>query len=486
MGTADQPTLGEPLELLGFELADADPSSDDPPSADPPSPDLSGADPSGADPPSGEPVSLDPSDVASSLVESSSAEPSLEPPAIGVAWPPLVEEAGLAGQLEASLASPVHAYLFLGPDAAGKREAACVFAAKLIAAAVSDPGDAEKQKRSALRGLHPDFVVVAPRGRGLLAEQAARMIAEAGRKPTLGGRKIILVEQFHTAHTTVAPKILKTLEEPASSVVMLLLADYVRPDHVTVASRCLKITFPPRRTPQDSPVDAVEGSAGASPAVAAAEAAPEWDIPAAWELQRAHQMLVAEWILPVEGRSPGASRLAEHLSEDDLRRRFEFWSSLLNRIAVTGVLKLLESTISADWSSLLDGLEARGAVVAVLADEALELVNSAEAAAKAKAERLGGEAEDCAAMETSTERTQRQNRLGRSLNEAELRYGLAVMLNFYSAELLGADSAKASKAIDLINSAAKALVFNPNEDLFSKPNVKLLLVNLLFQLGALE
>ena len=359
----------------------------------------------------------------------------------------------MADQLEASLVSPVHAYLFLGPDAAGKREAARVFAAKLIAAAISDPGDAEKQKRSALGGLHPDFVVVAPRGRGLLDEQAARIIAEAGRKPALGGRKIILVEQFHTAYTTVAPKILKTLEEPASSVVMLLLADYVRPDHVTVASRCLKITFPPRRTHRDSPVDAVQSSAGAPPA-AVTESAPEWDIPAAWELQRAHETLAEEWILSVQGRSPGASRSAEHLTEDDLKRRFEFWCSLFGR---------------------LDGT---GAVAAVLADEALNRVNSAEAAAKAAAERLGGEAGDCAAMETSTERTQRQNRLGRGLNEAELRYGLAVMLNCYSDELLGPDSAKASKAIDLINSAAKALVFNPN--------VKLLLVNLLLQLGALE
>ena len=460
METFDQPTLGEPLELLGLESADAEASSDEPPPVDPspaePSPaapsstDSSDAAPSDAEPPSTE---------EPSSAKSSSPEPSFQPSATGVAWPPLVEESGLADQLEASLVSPVHAYLFLGPDAAGKREVARVFAAKLIAAAISDPGDAEKQKRSALGGLHPDFVVVAPRGRGLLDEQAVRIIAEAGRKPTLGGRKIILVEQFHTAYTTVAPKILKTLEEPASSVVMLLLADYVRPDHVTVASRCLKIIFPPRRAHRDSSVDAVQGSAGASPAAAlpiasVAESAPEWDIPAAWELQRAHETLLEEWILSVQGRSPGASRSAEHLTEDDLRRRFEFWSSLFGR---------------------LDGT---GAVAAVLADEALNRVNSAEAKAKAAAERLGGEAEDCAAMETSTERTQRQNRLGRSLNEAELRYGLAVMLNCYSDELLGADSAKASKAIDLINSAAKALVFNPN--------VKLLLVNLLFQLGALE
>lgn len=468
--TFEQPTLGEPLELLGLESADAEASSDEPSSDEP-----SDAAPSSTDSPSAEPPSSD----------SPSPEPSFQPPATGVAWPPLVEEAGLADQLEASLVSPVHAYLFLGPDAAGKREAARVFAAKLIAAAISDPGDAEKQKRSALGGLHPDFVVVAPRGRGLLDEQAARIIAEAGRKPALGGRKIILVEQFHTAYTTVAPKILKTLEEPASSVVMLLLADYVRPDHVTVASRCLKITFPPRRAHRDSPVDAVQSSAGAPPA-AATESAPEWDIPAAWELQRAHETLAEEWILSVQGRSPGAARSAEHLSEDDLRRRFEFWCSLFNRIAVTGVLKLLKSTISADWCSLLDDLEPTGAVAAVLADEALNRVNSAEAKAKAAAERLGGEAGDCAAMESSTERTQRQNRLGRGLNEAELRYGLAVMLNCYSDELLGPDSAKASKAIDLINSAAKALVFNPNEDLFSKPNVKLLLVNLLLQLGALE
>ena len=113
----------------------------------------------------------------------------------------------------------------------------------------------------------------------------------------------------------------------------------------------------------------------------------------------------------------------------------------------------------------------------MLADEALALISSAEDSAKAAAKRFG-EAEDFAAMETSAERIQRHSRLGRGLCEGELRYGLAVMLNRYSAALLGPDGVKASKAIDLINGAAKAFTFNPNE--------KLLLVNLLLQLGALE
>lgn len=374
----------------------------------------------------------------------------------GIDWPPLAVQAGLVEQLEASLSSPVHAYLFLGPDAVGKREVARVFASELIAAPVSDPSEAEKQRRSVLGGLHPDFVVVAPRGRRLLDEQAVRIIAEAGRKPAHRGRKVILVEHLHTAQVTVAPRILKTLEEPAPSVVLLLLAAYVRPDHITVASRCSQITFPARSLiHRELPGEgsAASGAAAAPSAVDAAPHFPEWDIPAAGELQRAHELILQEWVLPVEGRPREVSEGLEHLGEDDLQRRFEFWCSLLDRLNGTG------------------------ATAAVLTDEALALISSAEDSAKAAAKRFA-EVEDFAATETSTERLQRQSRLGRGLSEGELRYGLAVMLNRYSAELLGPDGVRASKAIDLINDTAKTFTFNPN--------VKLLLVNLLLQLGALE
>ncbi len=346
------------------------------------------------------------------------------------AWPPLVEESGLTRQLEAFLASPLHAYLFLGPDGIGKHEVARVFAAELMASA-ADGASAPRHRQSVLEGTHPDFVEVRPRGRSLLDEQASLIVVEASRKPSVGARKVILVDRFHTAHPTVAPKILKTLEEPPESVVIVLLAAFVRPDHVTVASRCVKALFKPSRS-----IASGESAARAS----------------AGELRRAYDLMINEWSL-TSALDPSGD---EHYpAGEGLSRRNDFWGSLPRRFSSSG------------------------ADAAVMVDEALGVIAASEASARKFAESTRkAEGIVDASAESSTERSQRRARLSRALHDAELRFGLAVLLNHYSAMLTGPAASQASKAIDLLNAAAKALVFNPNE--------KLLLQNLFLQLPPLQ
>ena len=373
-----------------------------------------------------------------------------------ISWPESVTVSGLNRQLEASLVSPHHAYLFLGSPSLAKTETARLFAAELCADGTQNPAEADRRRRNALAGSHPDLIVVKPRGRGLLDEQAGVIIAEASRKPVLSGRKVILVEEFHTAYATVAPKILKTLEEPAPSVVIVLLASHVRPDHITVASRCVKFVFPAHAASADSCEETCDVTAS--------------------ELCRAHELLFSEWVLslgvpsesqprsrspsadppintpePSEGTNPAES-LNGRLGAHDLTRRRDFWLSLPAR---------------------LDGT---GASAALLADEILDLITTAEATAVDAATSRHASAPHASAPESSTERTQRRARLTRGVREAELRFGLAVLLGQYSQNLAGTSAASSARAINLLNAAAKSMIYNPNE--------KLLALNLLLQLGA--
>jgi DNA polymerase-3 subunit delta' len=67
---------------------------------------------------------------------------------------------------------------------------------------------------------------------------------EAFRSPVEGRRKVIMVDRFHSAEPEAAASLLKTIEEPPASAVFVLLAEEVPPEHVTIASRCIRIDFP--------------------------------------------------------------------------------------------------------------------------------------------------------------------------------------------------------------------------------------------------
>ena len=99
----------------------------------------------------------------------------------GSVIPPVLER--LVGQdraqalLAASLAAPVHAYLFLGPTGSGKREAAAAFAAALVC---PEGGCGNCPAcRDALAGRHPDVTVVERRGASIAVEEA-RAVSRAG------------------------------------------------------------------------------------------------------------------------------------------------------------------------------------------------------------------------------------------------------------------------------------------------------------------
>jgi DNA polymerase III subunit delta' len=139
---------------------------------------------------------------------------------------------------------PSHAYLFHGPAGTGKRTAARGFAAELLAEGASDPDDV---RRRVLAGTHPDVTWVRPTGAHVMRTQDVDepVIAAAVRTPFEARRRVFVLERVDTMNDEVANRMLKTLEEPAAFVHLILLTDALGRVLDTVVSRCQLVRFDP-------------------------------------------------------------------------------------------------------------------------------------------------------------------------------------------------------------------------------------------------
>ncbi len=137
---------------------------------------------------------------------------------------------------------PSHAYLFHGPGGSGKRAAARALAAQLLSEGVHDPDGA---RRRALAGAHPDLTWVQPSGAHeiLVSDIDGPVIAAASRTPFEARRRVFVVERADELGDAAANMMLKTLEEPAPFVHLILLSE--RPGEVlaTIRSRCQSVRF---------------------------------------------------------------------------------------------------------------------------------------------------------------------------------------------------------------------------------------------------
>ena len=135
-----------------------------------------------------------------------------------------------------------HAYLFAGPAGAGKRELARAFAAALVADGAPEASDALER---ALRGVHPDVTWVAPSGAAemLVADIDEPVVAAATRTPFESRRRVFVIEGAETMGEATANRMLKTLEEPAAYVHLILITARAGDVLPTVASRCQLVRF---------------------------------------------------------------------------------------------------------------------------------------------------------------------------------------------------------------------------------------------------
>jgi DNA polymerase-3 subunit delta' len=138
-----------------------------------------------------------------------------------------------------------HALLFVGPAGVGKR----AFAGELARAAVClapIAGDACESCSGCIRsrnGEHLDIRVVEPDGAFIKIAQIRDLAREAIYHPYEAARRVFIVDEAHRLREEAANALLKTLEEPPSTTVIILVTDqpYALPE--TIRSRCQSIGF---------------------------------------------------------------------------------------------------------------------------------------------------------------------------------------------------------------------------------------------------
>jgi DNA polymerase III subunit delta' len=159
-----------------------------------------------------------------------------------------------------------HAYLFHGPGGAGKRSVARAMAAELLARGSPDPANARMR---AMSGAHPDLTWVAPSGAHeiLVGDIDGPVVSAASKTPFEANCRVFVIEHVDELGDEAANRMLKTLEEPAPFVHIILLTDRLPEILPTIRSRCQAVRF---EAPGEEQAAAEVQALGVAPATALA------------------------------------------------------------------------------------------------------------------------------------------------------------------------------------------------------------------------
>ena len=132
-----------------------------------------------------------------------------------------------------------NSWLFLGPPGSGRSNAAVAFAAALVC---KESGCGKcVDCITVLASTHVDVERFNPTGLSIKAEEVRELVSRSSWSPSVGGFRIIIVEEADRLTEAAANALLKSIEEPESHTIWLLCAPALADMSITIRSRCRQL-----------------------------------------------------------------------------------------------------------------------------------------------------------------------------------------------------------------------------------------------------
>jgi DNA polymerase-3 subunit delta' len=137
-----------------------------------------------------------------------------------------------------------HAWLFTGPPGSGRSSAAIAFAQALICLnnGCGTCSDCNAAKTSG----HPDVEIIRTEGLSIKVEEIRELLTRVAWAPSMGGWRVVVMEDADRLTESAANALLKAIEEPGTRTVWLLCAPTLHDVLPTIRSRCRHLQL---RTP---------------------------------------------------------------------------------------------------------------------------------------------------------------------------------------------------------------------------------------------
>lgn len=139
-----------------------------------------------------------------------------------------------------------HALLFYGMEGIGKKTTALVFAKALNCLTGNhDACDACSSCRKVDHKNHLDVVILEAEGQFIKIQAVRDLQQQLKFKPWEGKKRVCIIDDAEKMNDVAANALLKTLEEPPSSNVLILISARPYQLPATVVSRCQQLSFNP-------------------------------------------------------------------------------------------------------------------------------------------------------------------------------------------------------------------------------------------------
>jgi DNA polymerase-3 subunit delta' len=164
----------------------------------------------------------------------------------------ILKGAVVASRTDEESQEMTHAWVFTGPPGSGRSSAAVAFAQLLICPnnGCGTCSDCNAAKTSG----HPDVEIIRTEGLSIKVEEVRELLTRVAWAPSMGGWRVVVMEDADRLTESAANALLKAIEEPGTRTVWLLCAPTLRDVLPTIRSRCRHLQL---RTPSLEAVTSV-------------------------------------------------------------------------------------------------------------------------------------------------------------------------------------------------------------------------------------